>query len=66
MTDINRFIDDGNVIFVADTVHAHQRMLAVYGTTIKKFALNERQAIVDFLLWAIHENFGLPEDLKLA
>jgi len=48
------------VVFIADSAKAHQRMKEVYGTTIKTFALEERDAIVAFLLWAVREDLGVP------
>jgi hypothetical protein len=60
LSQITSLLNDATVVFIADSAKAHQRMKDVYGTTIKTFALEEREAIVAFLLWAVRENLGLP------
>jgi hypothetical protein len=66
MADIIRTIDDIHVTFTAESAHAQKRMSEVWGAPVKRFSISERQSIINFVLWSIRENFGLPDDLSPA
>jgi hypothetical protein len=66
MAAIIRTIDDTHVIFTAESVEAQKRMTEVWGGPVKRFAITEYRSIINFVLWSVRENFGLPDDLSLA
>ena len=66
MSHIIRTIDDIHVTFTAESPHAQKRMSEVWGAPVKRFSVRERESVINFVLWSIRENFGLPDDLSPA